>query len=85
MEFALNVEFTVRPFNISTAALISKLEAKVETPATVIPSPIFTRFAIPNPPLMTKAPLVGAEELVVFKNVVIPVIFRDDESIVSVM
>ena len=79
------VEFAVTPFNMSTAAFISKSDAKVETPATVSPSPMFTCFATPSPPLTTKAPFAGAVEFVVLENVAIPVITKVDESIVSVM
>ena len=81
----LNVDSAVTPLRISTAAFISTLEEKVAIPATEILSPIWTCYAIPIPPLITKAPFVGAVESVVFENVAIPVIFKDDESIVSVI
>ena len=58
----LNVEFAVTPFYMSTAALISKLEENVETPATFRFPPIFTALPIPIPPSTTKAPLVGDED-----------------------
>ena len=40
------------PFKMSTAALISKLEANVETPNYTFP-PIFTALPIPIPPSIT--------------------------------
>ena len=58
----LNEPFTSKPFRMSTAALISRFDAKVETPATVIPSPIFTFFATPIPPLTIKAPFADVVE-----------------------
>ena len=61
---------------MSTAALISKSEANVETPATDTFPPIFTALPIPIPPSITRAPFVGNEESVVFENVTIPVILR---------
>ena len=64
--FALNVEFTVSPFNISTAAFISTLDVNVDNPATDMFPPILTALPIPIPPSITKAPFVGAVESVVF-------------------
>ena len=81
----LNVSLTSKPFKISTAALTSRFDAKVETPATVRPSPIFTFFPIPIPPLTIRAPFAVVVEFSVLENVTIPAIFKVDESIESVM
>ena len=65
----LNVSLTSKPFKISTAALTSRFDAKVETPATVRPSPIFTFFPIPIPPLTIRAPFAVVVEFSVLENV----------------